>query len=160
LADIWQAEIMSNSVVDWLEANADRAMSRQRSQADAAKLVATFVVGVAASTVASALQMNRSGSGTYNRWSSALLALSVILTVAVVVLDRISEADHKSILEEAQVRGWSEAKLLEELQVATITASQDNRKVVREIWCALLVQFICASLCGLFATLGMLGIKP
>lgn len=152
----WQTGLMSQSVADWLEADADRAMSRQRAQADAAKLVATFVVGVTASVVASALQMNRSGSATYNKWASVLLALSVFLTALVVLMDRISEADYKSLLGEARIQDWTDSELLKELQVLTITASRDNQKVLREIWFALLTQFLAASACGTIAVLSML----
>jgi uncharacterized membrane protein len=148
---------MSESVTNWLEGDADRAMSRQRAQADSAKLVATFVIGVAASVVASALQMNRTGAESYNKWASILLALSAILTVFVIILDRISEADHKSLLEEAHVKKWSEAELLEELRTLTITASRDNQKVLREVQLALLLQFVVASVCGITAAIGMLG---
>jgi hypothetical protein len=129
-------------------------MNRQRAQADAAKLIATFVDGVAAAVVAAALQVGL--PRTDLQWAAGLLGGGIILTVAVIVLDRISEADYKSILAETQIRGWSEERLLSELRLNNIAASGDNQKVLREVWIALLVQFTVATSSGIVAAIGML----
>jgi hypothetical protein len=145
---------MSQAVERWLEADADRAMSRQRAQADAAKLVATFLVGVVATLVAAMLQLGSPDA--YSRWSSGLLAASILLTVVVFGLDRISEADHHGILEQAQVLHWDEQMLLSKLRLNLIAAAKDNQKVLHEVWVGLLIQFISVISCGTVAVLGML----
>ena len=145
---------MAHTIEEWLEADADRAMSRQRAQADAAKLVATFVVGIVATLVATSFQVGSPLSD--NRWEAVLLAASVILTAMVVFLDRISEADRNAILAEAQVRHWDKQELLTELRMNLIAASKDNQKVLREVRICLFIQFLVAISCGLTAVIAML----
>jgi hypothetical protein len=146
---------MSQAIAAWLEADADRSMNRQRAQTDSAKLVATFVVGVVGVIVAASLQLTAPPVA-HRQLTAWLLATSVALTVLVIILDRISEADHEGIITEARIRNWGEDRLLQELRLNTITASKDNQKVLHEVWIGLLVQFAAATSCGAIATIGML----
>lgn len=146
---------MEDAVAQWVEGNADRAQSRQRAQADAAKLVATFVAGVAATLVGTQLQVP--GDPGYDKWSAILLAVSVGLAVVVILLDRLSESDHLQVLEDARVKGWDDEQVMKELRFNAVVASRDNEKVLREVRVALFAQFVCAAASGAVAALGLLG---
>lgn len=63
---------MAQTPEEWLEVQADRALARQRAQADTAKLLATFAAGVAGALVATALQV---GAPEGLDWASAWLLL-------------------------------------------------------------------------------------
>ena len=154
LRPVCQTAAMHDSIAAWVEANADRVQARQKAQADAAKLIATFIVAVAASLVAAQLQEKT--SAVFDRWSVILLAVSTVLAVMVVLLDRLSEADHLEILEEARLLGWDNETLLGELRLNSVAAARDNEKVLREVRIALLVQFVCAIAGGAVAVAGLL----
>jgi hypothetical protein len=130
---------MSTSTADWLETQSDRISSRQRAQADTAKLLATFASGVAATMVATALQVGATPSG-MDRRASIVLGIGLLLTVGVVFLDRLTEADHRVLLQRSVVYGWSEGRLLTEFRAATLAATDANESVLRMVWSALWLQ--------------------
>ena len=82
---------LSDESREWMRQNFDHMVSRYRSQADTAKLVVTFTLAVAATLVATALQVG--DSTVLDLWSTLLLAVAGIVTLLVVMLDRIKEAD-------------------------------------------------------------------
>ncbi len=129
---------MRETVPEWLERQADRTLIRQRSQVDTAKLVATFAAGVAATLVATALQV-----GSPSAWDIAavsLLGATVAATVIVISFDRLTEANHPAILQLKQIHNWSEERLLEELQASLIAAVDANAWVLTAVKIAATVQ--------------------
>ena len=142
---------------EWVDPQADRVLDRQRGQVDSAKVVAVFAAGTAGAIVASALQ-----TGTPNdldRNSVIALAGAAILTLIVVFLDRVREADHEWLSTQASVFVWTPDQFVIALQAHTLSAITDNEKVVSLVRHALLVQILVASAAGLFATLSLLHIE-
>ena len=140
---------------DWLDTQVDRVSDRQRARADTAKLVATFAAGVAGSLVASALQTGATASSW--DWTSAwALAITIVLTVAVVLLDRLTEADHRTILTNAQAAGLDADATLAQLRLAAMTSTKANESVIKAIGVALWLQLISAVFTGSAAAHSML----
>lgn len=145
---------MSQSSADWLEGQADRSLARQRAQIDTAKLLATFVAGIAAALVATALQV---GVPTIlDTVSVYLLFASVIATIGVVVVDRLVEPNHLLVLEKAVVNGWSDEKQLQELRVAAQAAVFANEGVVRIVRWMLAIQVLLSALTGFLSVMSLL----
>jgi hypothetical protein len=140
---------------DWLEGQAERIMARQRSRADTAKLVATFAAGIAATLVASALQTAVTPSTL--TWVTAwALAATVLLTAAVVLLDRLEEPDHAKVLQLAALGHWNDAHLLFELRAAALEAARLNERTIGRIAAFLWLQLIVAVFTGVTAAYSML----
>ncbi|MGW3960822.1 hypothetical protein ACWED2_13475 [Amycolatopsis sp. NPDC005003] len=119
---------MTDSTMAWHERDLDRRSARQRSQVDTAKILVTFSVGVAAAIAASALQVSRFRA--FDVVCVSLLGLAFLLAFAVVVLDRTTAVDRDSLLAEAQLRGWSDEKLLLEFTIALTASTAYNEHVV------------------------------
>jgi hypothetical protein len=143
------------AVAEWLDPQADRVLARQGRQVDTAKLLATFAAGVAATVVASALQV--APVTDYDRYSVWALCVSIVLAVAVVLLDRLREADHHEVATLAALNGWSSTQFLVQLQGQTLWALTFNEKVVGLVRHVLLIQIVVAALAGIIATLSLLG---
>jgi hypothetical protein len=146
---------MAPSSADWLESQADRTFARQRAQVDTAKLVATFAAAVAATLVATALQV-----GTEPRKldvaATVVLAAAFVAVIVVVLCDRIAEADQGLVLARSRIYRWTDSKLVEELRAANLTAVHINREVIRDVLWALAVQVslsVAASIVACFSLL-------
>ncbi|GAA0452565.1 hypothetical protein Ade02nite_00530 [Paractinoplanes deccanensis] len=145
---------MAQTPEEWLEVQADRALARQRAQADTAKLLATFAAGVAGALVATALQV---GAPEGLDWASAwLLLMTFVGVLAVIAVDRVAEADHDKVLSLRVVRGWSQEDLLAELRVAELKAVYSNDEVVRAVRGALALQLLLALATGVVAAASLL----
>jgi hypothetical protein len=136
-------------VAQWMQDQSDRALTRQRATADNAKLVATFIAAVAATLVATALQVGESARK-LDIASVVALAFGVIVTLAVIGADTICEADHQAILS-ASVSGgqrWTDEHLLRELRSQSVAAAEGNEAVVRRIRLWLALQVLLALIAG------------
>lgn len=147
---------MPPAVDEWLEAHADQVSVRQRSEADALKLVATFVAGIAAAMTAAALQLDLSRLTAH--WAGWLLAGAVLLTLLVFALDRVTEVDVDSVLREASLKGWNQGDILNELRTQTMLSSSENQRVLAEVKLALYAQLTTSIACGAVAAIGMVGL--
>src|SRR4051812_26816620 len=76
----------------WMSQNLDQRISRQRSQADTAKLVSTFTLALAGTLLATALQVEKT-SQALNLAGSIFLGIAFILTLLVVWLAQVVEPD-------------------------------------------------------------------
>jgi hypothetical protein len=141
-------------VAEWLENHADRLSARQRAQADVAKLVVTFTTGVAATLVGTALQV--SPTTKLDRAATWVLAAAVILTLIVLFLDRVREADHEALFTEARLRGWDDARLLMELRFAVVAAAQFNLRWLVFVRAAVAAQVSVAIVAGMLAGISLL----
>ncbi|MBQ1010830.1 hypothetical protein KBX53_07690 [Micromonospora sp. M51] len=145
---------MAQTSAEWLEGQADRASARQRAQVDTAKLLATFAAGVAATLVATALQV-----GTPEKldeiatWSLGACFFAVIW---IILLDRIAVADHTRILELSHLHNWDDQRLMTELRTATIKAAHSNSEVVNCVRMALALQVALSATTGTIAVLSLL----
>jgi hypothetical protein len=130
-------------------------MVRQRSRVDTAKVVSTFAAGIAGALVASALQTGNAPSGW--EWAAAWgLAATVLLTLLVMVFDRLVEPDHHQVLHAASFAGWSDAEKLLELRKAALAASKYNEGVVALVRGAQWLQLPLAVFTGFAAAYSML----
>ena len=126
---------------EWLEAQADRVTARQRAQVDTAKLVATFAAGVAATLVATALQVGTPPTS-HDLVATLGLGLVLFLTIAVVLADRITECDHEAVTNASLMHGWDQNRLIAELRTALLVAVTVNAGVVRWVQWALVPQLL------------------
>ena len=146
---------MSTTVTEWIEGHSDRVLARQRAQADAAKLLATFSTGVAAALVATGLQVGQPSD--WDRRATWILLASGLLAIVVALLDRMKEADLELTLAESQIQGWTEDELVRELRLATLQATYGNAVLLRWVRTALVVQICVSLLDGIAAAQSLLG---
>lgn len=138
-----------------MEAQAERVAARQRARADVSKLLATFAAGVSGGLVASALQTGQSPS-TWDYVSAYGLAVTVVLTALVVLLDRLTEPDHSQVLSQAVLGGWDDARRLFELRKAALAANHANEGVLSAIRVAMWLQLVAAVFTGFAGAYSML----
>jgi len=128
------------TVSEWLEGHADRVAANQRAQAETVKLLATFSAVFAATIVATGLQV---GPPTrLDLVAAILLLISVAATVAVVLLDRITDVNPGSVLQEATVAGWDDTELVRELRLWRLAAVENNAQVITLLRRALAIQIL------------------
>jgi len=98
-------------VLDWFNSSYDRTFSRHRSQADTSKLVVTFSLAVAATFVATALQVT--GNWGLDVLATVILAIAFLITLNVVLSDKIMEPDP----------AWLAQQLLRDMRVDGVVAA-------------------------------------
>ncbi|WP_143030457.1 hypothetical protein [Blastococcus aurantiacus] len=140
---------------EWLEAQADRVLARQRAAVDTTKLVSTFATGVAGAVVASALQTGTETSA-WDWVASWSLAGAFLLTVAVIVADRLKEPDHSRVLESAALGRWGQGRTLFELRQAALWATYSNEGNVRTVRALMWLQLLASVFTGSAAAYSML----
>lgn len=134
-----------------LDQQYSRMIDRQRAQVETAKLLTTFAAAIAATLVASALQVVR-GSG-QTRWSSCLLAACFVAAILVIVFDRISEPD----LDPAVIQTFGDhARFQEYVNTQLIAAQKFNESVVRAVRIVVAIQLAFAAASGAIATMSLL----
>lgn len=143
------------AVNEWLDGQADRCFDRQRAQTDNAKLVATFVTAISAGLVATALQIGGDPTSA-DRDSLKWLGAAAVAAVLVPALDRLHEADHRTVVLQSQIGGWSDSQLLRALRDATHMAVVFNEKMVRDVKVALVANLILSGIAGYVASLSMI----
>jgi hypothetical protein len=141
---------------EWLEINADRSLARQRAKVDTAKLVVTFITAVAATMVATSLQV--APTTTFERAAAWFLGATLLAALAVALLDRLAEPDTDTILKLCQVKKWSETELIEELRAELIGSVVSNDTVIMRVMTATVVSVASAGVSGVLATLSLFGI--
>jgi hypothetical protein len=146
--------MMTETTEGWLENHADRTFARQRAQVDTAKLLATFAAGIAATLVATALQVGDPEQ--LDRISAWLLAVTFLAAIMVIMLDRIAEANQSQTLELSALGKWDDERLLFELRRATLKAVFSNHEVVRSVKIALAVQLVFSTATGVAAATSLL----
>jgi hypothetical protein len=107
----------------------DRALNRQRSQADNAKLVATFVTAVVATVVATALQV-----GDKPTWldlaATILLAVTIWLTWAVVDRDGLKDVDRDQVQNVLRSSGLTPETQLEQMRHLVLSVADVNDAIL------------------------------
>jgi hypothetical protein len=106
---------VAGNLHDWLQRNSDRVLTQQRAQTDTAKLLVTFTLATTATVVATALQVGQSPSA-LDYIASGVLLVGFLLTICVILLDRIAEPNRNYAQDKATRRGWTDTQLLELLE--------------------------------------------
>jgi exosortase/archaeosortase len=140
---------------DWLDQQVDRALARQRSQVDTAKVIAVFTTGIAGTLVATSLQVGDKPH-LLDHVGVWLLLATALAVVVVVFVDRLSEADHAAIIQTARFNRWDDEHLLRELRIESMTAVRVNGGVVTLVRAATCIQVILAIATGVIATVSLL----
>ena len=145
---------MTASFHDWLEKDLERRSATQRTQIEAAKLVATLAVATAAAFVASALQSGH--SRTQDVIAVSLIAASFAAVIAVVLLDRSTVVDHEAMIVGAMLGNYNGEKELKELEQASIVSILNNDAIVRQVKAATGIALIFAATAAAFGVASLL----
>lgn len=115
-------------VRDWYDEHAGRADARRRAQADTSKLVVTFALAIAATLVATGLQVDPRGH--LDTIGVVLLGLAFLFGLAVISLDRMKELDVDAVDRQASAESWNDEQRLHALRAASRVADGWNERVV------------------------------
>lgn len=132
------------TVQTWLDGQVDRALSRQRAQAETAKLMATFASALSGALVGTAFQVHGRSPNTVDLVSLALMVLAGILTVGVLLSDRLREVDHERILTQGVSAALTQEEQLVALRTAALAALSLNDDVVKRMRALMLTQLLAA----------------
>ncbi|WP_086149257.1 hypothetical protein [Cellulosimicrobium sp. KWT-B] len=141
----------------WLDAQADRVIERQRSQTDTAKLVTTFLAGIAGAMCGVALQVRVEGDERLDVLTSIGFAVTLLFTLLVFAADRVREPDHVKVQSRALRFRWDVSRQLEELREATELALELNESVLRAVRGLIWVQAPVALVTSALAAFSILG---
>jgi hypothetical protein len=135
----------------WVDKQYERVFNRQRAQVDTAKLLATFSSAVAATVVASALQVVRHSN--LPAWSSVFLALAFALAIMAAISDRLHELE----IDWAAVNRFaSDEEFFGYVQDKRDLAEGFNLQVVERVKLILYCQLPVAGLSGAVATISLM----
>jgi preprotein translocase subunit SecG len=129
-------------------------LAAQRTRIETAKLLATFVAGMAGAVVATALQVGDPNG--LDVTAVVFLLLTALGVVIVILLDRTKDVDVEAVALDAQLSGWNQTRLLEELRRLSYAAMNSNEAVVRATRTAASLTAVSALLAGVFATVSLL----
>ena len=147
---------MSQEAVDsWLQQNSDRVQVRQRAHVDTAKVLVSITLAVAATLVATALQVGDAPRG-WDYIAAWVLLASFIVTVLVVFLDRLKEPNRHKAQDRAQRGKWPPDKLLSYLQEQALDTEDENHKVVTHVHVASAAQVLVSLLACAAAGMSLL----
>jgi hypothetical protein len=144
---------MPASINEWSDQHWDRAFARQTSQADSAKLLATFALALAGTLVGTTLQVSPQNG--LDLAASITLGVGFLLTVAVIVMDRLRWPSRQKLLQKQVDEGWTDAKLLEYIRVVTRDAEEENEIVIRRIKRCVEYQLLASGAAGVFSVISL-----
>jgi len=140
---------LSTAFRTWLEQDLQRRSSVQRTQVEAAKLLATLGLATAAAFVASALQVG------HNRIEDVtavwLIVCAFVSVVLVVLLDRSTIVDHQALLNEVYLGSLDEEQGLTRLQNDAMISVLNNDTVVLQVRFATGLTLLLAAASAAFA---------
>ena len=118
------------SVEEWLDAERGQTFASQHARADSAKLVVTFLAGIAVTITATALQVVRPVTW-WVKGAVAVTFVALVLTVLVIVWDRLKDPDHEATLTRAVGLGRTEQEKVDDLRLAVFTVMLFNEDQLR-----------------------------
>ena len=143
-------------LAQWERAELDRALNRQRSQADNAKLVATFVTAVVATVVATALEVGDEPTA-LDFAATILLAVTTWRAWAVVNSDGLRDVDRHQVQNVLRSSGLTPETKLTEIRRLVLTAADGNDAILNLRMLPILRgQLMFAALSGLAAAVSLL----
>jgi hypothetical protein len=143
----------------------ERSLARQHALVANAKLVTTFIAGIAAALDASALQaLAGNRLTTASSWrlataSSWLLALAVLLVVGVMLADRLKDANYNNIIADCAAQNLTDIETVNKLRTESLRAVENNESVISLVKSIVIAQVLTAILSGVLAALSMLVIR-
>ena len=149
-----QCVLVTQALMEWLDSERNQTYAAQRARIETTKLLATFSSALAATVVATALQV--SAPNALDQAAVWLLLLTALGAVVVILLDRTREVDTDALMRNAHLNNWSPEKSISELREAGYIALNYNRTVVTatRIGAALTAVFALAA--GVVGTLSLL----
>lgn len=144
------------AVDEWLDSQVDRCFDRQRAQADTAKLVATFLTGVSGGLIGTALQIAGRQLSNWERYGLYALGVAALLSLVVILLDDIKEADHQLVMVMAGIASWGPTQILDALRFETLKAVKYNEQSVNTVKLALQWQMVIAVGSSVLAAVALL----
>jgi hypothetical protein len=145
---------VAQSLDEWLQQNSDRVLARQRAHVDTAKVLVSITLAVAATMVATALQVEPVKG--MDVAAGGVLAGSFVATVGVILLDRLKEPNRHLAQDKAQRGKWSDEQLLGYLREQALDTEDENRVVVYHVHIATAAQILSSSAAGVIAALSLL----
>ena len=145
---------MAQSEAEWLEQRAQRLLGNQKSAVDTAKLLTTFVAAIAATLVATALQVDPIRE--LDHRAVTWLAWCVGATIVTILLDRLQAPDHTKVLAEKTLNGWSSTETLTQLRIEELATVRFNRWIVWAVEGVVAAQILLATVAGTLATVSLL----
>jgi hypothetical protein len=119
------------SVDEWSDQHWDRSFARHSAQVDTVKLLVTFALGIAATLVATALQVGPASG--LDLAASILLGAAFLLALAAIVLDRLKWPSRRKALEKQTDEGWTDGELLVYLRLLMRDTEDENQTVVARV---------------------------
>jgi hypothetical protein len=139
----------------WLEQDLQRRSASQRTQVEAAKLLATLGVATAAAFVATALQVGRNEADDVT--ATWLIGGAFLAVVIVVLLDRSTIVDHQALLNEVALGNFDEEQRLTSLRKDAMISVLNNDEVVRQVRFAAGLTLLLAAASAAFAIVSLAG---
>jgi hypothetical protein len=146
---------LSTAFLAWLEQDLQRRASLQRTQVEAAKLLATLGLVTAAAFVASALQVGH--SRTEDVTAAWLIACAFLAVILVVLLDRSTIVDHQALLNEMAMGDFDQERGLTRLRKDAMISVLNNDTVVRQVRFAAGLTLLIAAASAAFAISSLVG---
>lgn len=146
---------MPTAFISWLEQDLQRRSASQRTQVEAAKLLATLGVATAAAFVASALQVGR--NKTDDVAAVWLIGCAFLAVIIVVLLDRSTIVDHQTLLNEVALGNFDEQQRLTDLRKDAMISVLNNDAVVRQVRFAAGLALLLAAASAAFAINSLVG---
>jgi hypothetical protein len=147
---------MPLSVDEWSDQYWDRVFARQSSQVDTVKLVVTFSLAISSTMVATALQVTPP-QGKLDLAASVVLGAGFLLTIAVILMDRLKWPSRRKLLQKQTDNGWTDHQLLTYITSASRDAEEENETVVRRVKTLAESQLILAGPAGTLAVIWLIG---
>jgi hypothetical protein len=148
------ADVVPETIDPWMASQVDRRLSRQEASRNTLLLLVTFAEGIAATLVASGLQVGKHHGLLVA--ASMMLGLGFIAIVVLLLLDRSVQVDERQVIGDAYVRGLSADHLRDELQQFDLTAIEINDGVLSSMRNATFVQMAIAAAAATLAVVAML----
>lgn len=139
----------------------ERSLARQHARVANAKLVTTFVAGIAAALDASALQaLAGYRLATASSWrlataSSWLLVLAVLLVIGVMLADRLKDANYNNIIADCAAQGLTDIDTVNKLRSESLRAVENNESIISQVKSIVIAQVLTAIASGALAALSM-----
>jgi hypothetical protein len=144
---------MPQSIDEWSDQYWDRAFSRHTAQVETVKLVVTFSLAVAATLVASALQVAPATG--WDIAASIVLGLAFISTLVTIQLDRLKWPTRREVLQKREDEGWTEVELLLYLPRLYRDTEEWNDRVVGFVRRSAEYQLLLAAATGTLAVVSL-----
>jgi hypothetical protein len=141
------------SLDEWSDQHWDRTFLRQSAQVDSAKLLVTFALAFSGTLVATALQV--APQGRLDLAASLVVGVGFLLTVTVILLDRLKWPSRRKMLDRQADLGWTDAQLLAYIRSATRDVEEENEATVGRVHCFARYQLLVSGAAAVLAVISL-----